>query len=83
MVVGESEVVGVRALQQRVEEEAVRDPVRAARRVDVLDVQREVWPTEDFELARSMVDSEVPEDDLFAGIRTSVAAGGSTYGGSS
>jgi mycothiol S-conjugate amidase len=28
-----------------------------------------VWPTEDFELARSMVDSQNPEDDLFAGIR--------------
>jgi mycothiol S-conjugate amidase len=39
-----------------------------------LAVQREVWPTEDFELARSLVDTEVPEDDLFAGIRTSVSA---------
>jgi len=35
-----------------------------------LDLQREVWPTEEFELARSLVDSELPEDDLFAGIRT-------------
>jgi mycothiol S-conjugate amidase len=34
-----------------------------------LDLQREVWPTEDFELARSLVDSGLPEDDLFAGIR--------------
>jgi mycothiol S-conjugate amidase len=34
-----------------------------------LDIQREVWPTEDFELARSLVDSSFPEDDLFAGIR--------------
>jgi mycothiol S-conjugate amidase len=34
-----------------------------------LDIQREAWPTEDFELARSLVDSELPEDDLFAGIR--------------
>jgi mycothiol S-conjugate amidase len=34
-----------------------------------LDVQREAWPTEDFELARSLVDSGIPEDDLFAGIR--------------
>jgi mycothiol S-conjugate amidase len=34
-----------------------------------LDLQREVWPTEDFELARSLVDSSIPEDDLFAGIR--------------
>jgi mycothiol S-conjugate amidase len=34
-----------------------------------LDLQREVWPTEDFELVRSLVDSSTPEDDLFAGIR--------------
>ena len=34
-----------------------------------LDLQREVWPTEDFELARSLVDSTIPEDDLFAGVR--------------
>ncbi len=33
------------------------------------DVQAEVWPTDDFELARSLVDTELPEDDLFAGIR--------------
>jgi mycothiol S-conjugate amidase len=39
-----------------------------------LDLQREVWPTEDFELARSMVDSALPEDDLFAGIRDRVKA---------
>jgi mycothiol S-conjugate amidase len=38
-----------------------------------LDVQREVWPTEDFELARSLVDSTIPEDDLFAGVRDKVA----------
>ncbi|KWW99218.1 mycothiol conjugate amidase Mca [Carbonactinospora thermoautotrophica] len=35
-----------------------------------LEIQREVWPTEDFELARSLVDTTIPEDDLFAGIRT-------------
>ena len=35
-----------------------------------LDIQREAWPTEDFELARSLVDSTIPEDDLFAGIRS-------------
>jgi mycothiol S-conjugate amidase len=29
---------------------------------------REAYPYEDYELARSLVDSEVPEDDLFAGI---------------
>jgi mycothiol S-conjugate amidase len=28
-----------------------------------------VWPTEDFELARSRVPVEATEDDLFAGIR--------------
>jgi mycothiol S-conjugate amidase len=37
-----------------------------------LDIQREAWPTEDFELARSLVDSTIPEDDLFAGIRDEV-----------
>jgi mycothiol S-conjugate amidase len=34
-----------------------------------LDVQRRVFPWEQFELARSLVDTELPEDDLFAGIR--------------
>ena len=38
-----------------------------------LDMQREVWPTEDFELARSLVDSAIPEDDLFAGVRDRVS----------
>lgn len=36
------------------------------------EVQREVWPTEDFELARSLVDTSLPEDDLFAGITADV-----------
>jgi mycothiol S-conjugate amidase len=36
------------------------------------DVQRAAWPTEDFHLARSVVDTENPEDDLFAGVRDSV-----------
>jgi mycothiol S-conjugate amidase len=36
-----------------------------------LDVQRAVWPTEDFQLVRSTVASELPEDDLFAGLRWS------------
>jgi len=39
-----------------------------------LDVQREAWPTEDFELVRSFVDTSVPEDDLFAGVREKVSA---------
>ena len=38
-----------------------------------LDVQRAVWPTEDYHLARSLVDTELPEDDLFAGIQECVA----------
>jgi mycothiol S-conjugate amidase len=33
-----------------------------------LAVQQQAWPTEDFELVRSMVDSTTPEDDLFAGV---------------
>jgi mycothiol S-conjugate amidase len=33
-----------------------------------LDVQRAAWPTEDFELVRSLVDTTLPEDDLFAGV---------------
>jgi mycothiol S-conjugate amidase len=37
-----------------------------------MDLQQKVWPTEDFELARSMVDSPIPESDLFAGIRETV-----------
>ncbi|HEY2166388.1 MAG TPA: mycothiol conjugate amidase Mca [Jatrophihabitantaceae bacterium] len=37
-----------------------------------LDLQRKVWPTEDFELARSLVDTTIPEDDLFAGVREKV-----------
>jgi mycothiol S-conjugate amidase len=36
------------------------------------DVQRAAWPTEDFHLARSVVDTEKPEDDLFAGVRDNV-----------
>jgi mycothiol S-conjugate amidase len=39
-----------------------------------LEVQREAWPTEDFELARSLVDTELPEDDLFAGVRERITA---------
>jgi len=39
-----------------------------------LTVQQKAWPTEDFELVRSMVDSKLPETDLFAGVRESVRA---------
>jgi mycothiol S-conjugate amidase len=34
-----------------------------------MDIQREVWPTEDYELVASRVDVSLPEDDLFAGLR--------------
>jgi mycothiol S-conjugate amidase len=34
-----------------------------------MDVQREVWPTEEYELAKSRVDTSLPESDLFAGVR--------------
>ncbi|SDG88710.1 mycothiol S-conjugate amidase [Sinosporangium album] len=33
-----------------------------------IELQREVWPTEEYHLARSLVPSELPEDDLFSGI---------------
>ncbi|MFE5119178.1 mycothiol conjugate amidase Mca [Streptomyces sp. NPDC056669] len=33
------------------------------------DVEREVWPTEDYHLARSHADVAFPEEDLFAGVR--------------
>jgi len=36
------------------------------------EVQREVWPWEDYELVRSLVPAPTPEDDLFAGLRASV-----------
>jgi len=36
------------------------------------ELQREVWPWEDFQLVRSLVPAPTPEDDLFAGLRTRV-----------
>jgi mycothiol S-conjugate amidase len=36
--------------------------------------QMKHWPTEDYELVRSFVDSEIPEDDLFAGVRERIDA---------
>ncbi len=36
------------------------------------DLQRRVWPTEDFQLVRSHVPADTPEDDLFAGVRERV-----------
>ena len=37
-----------------------------------IEIQRKAWPTEDFELVRSLVDTSMPEDDLFAGVRECV-----------
>ena len=34
-----------------------------------MEIQKAAWPTEDYELARSLVDTTLPEDDLFAGVR--------------
>ncbi|MEV1133649.1 mycothiol conjugate amidase Mca [Rhodococcus coprophilus] len=33
-----------------------------------LDIQQKVWPTEEFELAKTRVSTQIPETDLFAGI---------------
>jgi mycothiol S-conjugate amidase len=38
------------------------------------ELQRDTWPTEDWELARSHVPTDLPEDDLFAGVRDRVTA---------
>jgi mycothiol S-conjugate amidase len=37
------------------------------------EVLREIWPTEDYELVRALVDAPTPEDDLFAGLGAHVA----------
>jgi mycothiol S-conjugate amidase len=37
-----------------------------------IEVQQAVWPTEEYHLVRSLVNSELPEDDVFAGIREKV-----------
>jgi mycothiol S-conjugate amidase len=37
-----------------------------------IELQQETWPYEDFQLARSLVDTALPEDDLFAGVRERV-----------
>lgn len=42
--------------------------------------QKRLWPTEEFELARSLVETSVPEDDLFAGIRRAPAHQAATAG---
>lgn len=33
------------------------------------EIQAEAWPTEDYELVKSFVESTLPEEDLFAGLR--------------
>jgi mycothiol S-conjugate amidase len=46
-----------------------------------LDLQRKIWPTEDFELARVAPGLEMPtelEDDLFAGVHEALASSGRT-----
>ncbi|MBV9011344.1 MAG: mycothiol conjugate amidase Mca [Pseudonocardiales bacterium] len=37
-------------------------------------LQAQLWPTEEYELARSLVDTTLPEDDLFSGVRERVHA---------
>jgi mycothiol S-conjugate amidase len=37
-----------------------------------IEIQQKAWPTEDYELAKSLVESTQPEDDLFAGITDGV-----------
>ncbi len=39
-----------------------------------MELQQRAWPTEDFQLARSLVDSPLPESDLFAGVRETADA---------
>jgi mycothiol S-conjugate amidase len=41
-----------------------------------LELQRRAWPTEDYQLARSLVETTLPEDDLFAGVHEAVPASG-------
>ena len=63
---------------------AVRDEALLAHRTQIdpngsffaldLEAQAEVWPTEEYELAISLVETSLPEDDLFAGIPAEVAA---------
>ncbi|MEV4625595.1 mycothiol conjugate amidase Mca [Micromonospora sp. NPDC049523] len=39
-----------------------------------MEIQQRAWPTEDFELVKSLVESPVPESDLFAGVRETARA---------
>jgi mycothiol S-conjugate amidase len=47
-----------------------------------MEIQRKAWPTEDFELVKSFVDSPVPESDLFAGVREAITERSVDRGGS-
>ena len=38
-----------------------------------IELQQDTWPYEDFQLARSLVDTDLPEDDLFVGVRERVS----------
>ncbi|WP_086819475.1 mycothiol conjugate amidase Mca [Allokutzneria sp. NRRL B-24872] len=38
------------------------------------ELERELWSTEEYELARSLVDTTLPEDDLFSGVHEKVSA---------
>lgn len=40
--------------------------------VTPVEVQQRLWPTEEFELAKTRVSTSMPEDDLFAGIEESL-----------
>jgi mycothiol S-conjugate amidase len=37
-------------------------------------VHKSAWPTEEWQLARSLVETSIPEDDLFAGIAVPTAS---------
>jgi mycothiol S-conjugate amidase len=39
-----------------------------------MEIQQRAWPTEDFELVTSLVESPLPESDLFAGVRETAHA---------
>jgi mycothiol S-conjugate amidase len=45
------------------------------------EIRRAVWPTEDFELARSFVDTTLPEKELFDGVREYELAATGLLGG--
>lgn len=39
-----------------------------------MEIQQRAWPTEDFQLVKSLVESPLPESDLFAGVRETARA---------